>query len=251
MGETKQSSCEDCLSGDNSFQLDRRGVAEQVEQCLMELVNTGRLGPGDRLPSERRLADMLGVSRGTVRHALKQLETTGVLSIRPGSGAFVANSDDEAKVDALVASVARGRSTLREIFEVRSMLEPQIAALAASKAGPDDVAGLERILLLQRKALDNGRTGRQEDAMFHAALVRLADNSVLTELVEGITHILKESRSPHLQTALRKAASVKDHQEIVEAISHGHPEAAQKAMAAHMAHLMALLFPTTNTDKHV
>ncbi|WP_027185474.1 FadR/GntR family transcriptional regulator [Desulfovibrio inopinatus] len=244
----RKSSLEEHMQEDQAFQLDRRGVAEQVEQCILDLVNTGRLHPGDRLPSERRLAEMLGVSRGTVRHALKNLEKTDVLVIRPGSGAFVASGEDEAKVDALMASVARGRNTLREVMEVRSLLEPHIAEMAASKAEPADVAGLVRILQSQKRALEAGRTGRHEDSAFHAALVRLANNAVLTELVEGITHILEESRSPHLQSAMRKNASVKYHEMIVEAISKGDPEAARKAMINHMDHLMTLLFPATHTD---
>ena len=108
-------------------------------QQFMSLIRGGSLGHGDRLPSERMLADQFKVSRSSVREALRSLELQGLVVSKRGSGTFI-NTDDLNWAVALIAStLSSGTDTLRDIFEMRHLLEPQIASLAAQMVNPQEL----------------------------------------------------------------------------------------------------------------
>lgn len=226
----------------------RRPVADHIARRLAELFESGELKSGDRLPPERRLAEVFGVSRGSVREAIRALAEAGVLESRAGSGTFVMAGRQEELAATLIAFIGDGRRKLREVIEVRQIIEPEIARLAALHASPADVAQLRLLLACQRQEIAAGGTGRDEDSAFHATLARISGNSVLFDLVEGIADIIAESRADYLLTEERRIASLTAHETILTAVESGDGDAARKAMADHLRRLEQHFLAANTTD---
>ena len=226
----------------------RRPVADHIARRLAELFESGELKSGDRLPPERRLAEVFGVSRGSVREAIRALAEAGVLESRAGSGTFVVAGRQEELTATLIAFIGDGRRKLREIIEVRLIIEPEIARLAAQHAAPADVAQLRLLLACQRREIATGGSGRDEDSAFHATLARISGNSVLFELVEGIADIIAESRADYLQSEERRMASLTAHEHILAAVESGDGDAARRAMADHLRRLEQHFLAANTTD---
>src|SRR5206468_8120079 len=136
----------------------------QVKQLIAE----GRFKSGDRLPPERELAEKFVVSRTSVREALRALESLGLIDIRPGEGTFVREVSIDALVGPLALLMTTQREAIGELFEARRVLEPALAALAASRGTPDEVQEREAILDDQAREIGAGRTGDAHGPAFHA-----------------------------------------------------------------------------------
>ena len=137
----------------------RRRLYEDIVQQFHSLIRQGVLQHGARLPSERMLAEQFNVSRSSVREAIRSLELQGLVVSRRGSGTFI-NTDDLNSVVALIASsLSSGADTLRDIFEMRHLLEPQIAFLAAQRVNPQELLQMEEILEEQGRQIARWETG--------------------------------------------------------------------------------------------
>ena len=119
---------------------------------LHQLIEAGKLKAGDRLPSERELAETFRVSRSSVREAIKTLENEGLVMTRPGSGTFITAVKVEAIIQPLASLLSRGKDALIDLFEMRRLVEPGIAALAAERATPADILRLKEICTTQERA---------------------------------------------------------------------------------------------------
>ncbi|WP_029897751.1 FadR/GntR family transcriptional regulator [Desulfohalovibrio reitneri] len=222
----------------------RRGsVSGEVAERIRAMLAENNHAPGDRLPTERRMAEAFGVSRNSVREAIRVLADQGVLVSKAGSGTYVADVGEDELARALTGVLSAERKRLRDIFQVRLLLEPQIAALAAANRTGDDVAELRRILDAQRRAVEARADGSAEDETLHARLAAMTGNPVLEKLTESLAEILDESRSEGLQPLERRAASVEAHERIVAAIEQGDAPAAEAAMREHLESIQGLLFP--------
>ena len=221
-------------------------IYEEIVRQVKQLIAEGRLKTGDRLPPERELAEKFVVSRTSVREALRALESLGFIEIRAGEGTFVR----EVSVDALVAPLAlmmtSQREAIGELFEARRVLEPAIAALAASRATPDEVQDMERILESQAREVAAGRTGLAEDAAFHTAIGSAAHNRAITRIVHAIMDLLTQSREESLNTPGRPTRSHQDHRRILQAIAKRNPSAARQAMADHLVAVEGLVLGTAS-----
>jgi len=212
----------------------RSRVSEDIASQILQLMSDGRLTAGSRLPSERELAVRLGVSRPSVREALRQLELMGVVETRQGAGAFVKEVSDEDLVQPL-ALLLRGRKhLLRDILETRRLIEPHIAWLAAQKASASDVAELADLVDRQRSKTVAGQLAVEEDGAFHHTLARASGNRVLLLLVESCMDLLLESRKRNLQSPERARRSLEGHADLLAAIKAGDAEAAREAMRRHI-----------------
>ena len=153
-------------------------------------------------------------------------------------------------VDALVGPLAlmmtSQREAIGELFEARRVLEPAIAALAASRATPDEVQDMERILESQAREVAAGRTGIAEDAAFHTAIGAAAHNRAITRIVHAIMDLLTQSREESLNTPGRPTRSHQDHRRILQAIAKRNPSAARQAMADHLVAVEALVLGTAS-----
>ncbi|MBI4011912.1 MAG: FadR family transcriptional regulator [Candidatus Rokubacteria bacterium] len=210
-----------------------RIYAEIVRQ-IRGLIADGQLKSGDRLPPERDLAERFRVSRTSVREALRALESTGLIEIRAGEGAFVRSISVESLVEPLALVILGQREVIADLYEARRLLEPPIAALAAQRASPDEVQELTRILDEQAKEVEAGRTGLAQDAAFHTAIAHSAHNRAISRIVNTLMDLLTQTREESLQTPGRPERSHQDHRRVLAAIRARDEPAAQHAMLDHL-----------------
>lgn len=225
----------------------RKSISEDIVLQIRNMIDSGELHPGDRLPAERSLAEMFGVSRTTVREAIKVLAESGVLESRQGAGTFV--TEVQAKSHTLIESILGGEHDLYQIFEVRKMLEPEIAALAAQNGSPKDINRLEAVLIEQEEAIRQGRTGADHDQRFHQVLAETSGNLVLRELVTALHDGFALSRGETVQSPERQKASLKAHRAIVDAVKNGHVLQAERAMREHLDEVENIIF--TNDIQYI
>src|SRR5499433_1665707 len=210
-------------------------IHEEVVSQIHELIREGRFKAGDQLPSERELAETFRVSRTSVREALRALETQGLIISRTGMGNFVADLPVETLVAPLAKLLIEEKSALADIFELRKLIEPHIAALAAERATKSDIERLKKFLDDQRDQVQQGETGVDADTQFHFAIGKATQNHALEKLVSGLMEVLSHSREESLQTAGRRQASIDSHLAIVAAIENHDEAKARKTMRYHIA----------------
>lgn len=211
----------------------KQRVYQDIVAQFRRLLGNGRLKPGDQLPSERELCEMFQVSRASVREALRALESMGLIEIKSGEGTYAA-SPVESLLSPVATAIRQQKDALREIFEARKILEPEMAALAATRATPSEVRRLQIILEDQARQIANGQTGVEADTAFHSTLAQAARNKVFLRVNEAIVDTLQETRQRSLQTHGRPARSLAGHREILEAIRRKDPARARKAMLEHL-----------------
>jgi GntR family transcriptional repressor for pyruvate dehydrogenase complex len=209
-------------------------VAEEVADRIRVLMLDGTFSAGDPLPSERHLAERFGVSRGSIRDALRTLETIGLVETRHGQGTFPLELSVERLV-APLASVMAYRSDLQdELLDVRRMFEPAVARAAALRATDDDLAELQRILEMQRLRLKNSQSAIVEDTAFHAILARSTRNRVVMSIMATLNDLLVESRTQSLLQKGRPARSIDGHEAVVAALRRRDADGASQAMYNHI-----------------
>jgi len=212
----------------------RTRLFEGIVAQVRDLIRDGRLQPGQRLPAERELAERFQVSRASLREAIRTLELEGLVVIRPGAGTFVSEEGFDAAMDVLARRLLAEREALADVVELRLVLEPQIAALAAQRATLEDKGRLEIILKEQEEQILRGETGSVADTAFHSTLASASQNQALVRLSTTLVELLAPSRDESLQTPERSHRSVKSHRTILSAIQQGDAEAARQAMTEHI-----------------
>ena len=212
----------------------RQRLYEDIVRQFHALIREGVLKHGDRLPSERTLAGRFKVSRSSIREAIRSLELQGLVVSKRGSGTFI-DTENLDSVVALVAAVLNtGADKLRDIFEMRHLLEPQIAALAAQRATGEEVQRMREILEEQERQIARGETGVEADTAFHFALASAAHNSALVKVVSAVEDILQRSRDRSLQEPGRPRRSLDSHRQMLQAIETGDADEARRAMEHHL-----------------
>ena len=212
----------------------RSRIYEHIVEQIHALIREGRWAPGDQIPPERELAERFRVSRTSVREALRALEMQGIIDSRQGGGTFVRTADRETLVPPLAAAILRGQRELAEVLEVRELIEPGIARLAAVRATDEHVSELEGLLESQRACIAEQRSFVEEDTAFHYTLARAADNHILLRLHNVILDLLRESRQSYLHVPERPQMSLRGHEAILRAIKARDGDAAYRASLAHI-----------------
>jgi GntR family transcriptional repressor for pyruvate dehydrogenase complex len=221
-------------------------VHEEIADRIRRLILERTLPPGRPLPSERLFAQRFGVSRGSVRDALRTLEVLGLLEMRHGQGTFPRELSVDRLVSPLSSVLTYRRDLQTELMDVRRMFEPAVARVAAIRVTDDDVADLQRVLERQRRKLAAGQSTIVEDTAFHAALARATHNRVAVRLMETLNDLLIESRKQTLRQKGRPQRSFEGHEAIVDAVRRRDPDAAESAMHQHIDRIAELL--TTASD---
>lgn len=215
-------------------------VSKEVAQKIEHLILT-KLKPGSKLPAERELAKMLGVSRCSLRDALLRLEVVGLVESRQGAGTVVREISADALVSPLVTVIAQRRQWVRELLDFRKMLEPPLAARAASHASPEQVAEMDRILGRQEQKLGAGNAAIEEDSEFHFKIAEASGNGVVLKVLDVLMDLLRETRARSLQTKGRPQKSAAGHRRILEAIKRRDAGAAEAEMRQHIEEIERLL----------
>ena len=228
---------ENAFTLDESSKIQRQGVAEKVVHRILDLVKSGNLKAGDRLPAERKLIEIFGVSRPTLREALRSLSVLGVIEMRHGGGAFVTDLQAKSLLAPLDFFVSLSVENIQEAFACRRLIEIEIARMCAHKAGPDDIEELDAMLAAQEKVAEDPIGFRILDAEFHEKLFQIAGNSILERLALGFYNMALEERRKATSSPLVTRQSVNDHKEIVAGIRAGDSEQTASAMAKHLGHI--------------
>jgi len=211
-------------------------TGERVAEHVRQLIETGGLQPGDRLPGERDLARSLGVSRPTVRSGLKALEAMGVVLSRPGAGTFIADGPPDLGREPLGLLAALHGFTPDEMFEARRVLEVGVAGLAAEHAAAENLTSMAEELSEMFAALEDPRAFLLHDVRFHRALASGCGNRVLAALVEMVAAQFYEQRRQTVAGARDLRESAEMHRRVFRAVRSKDPEAARGAMAEHLKH---------------
>lgn len=212
-------------------------VAAQIE----EMVASGQLQSGRRLPSERRLAELLGVSRGSVREAITELEVKGLVTRRPGSGTHIQRPSHSLFTGPIVSGGGLSDRETTELLDLREAIEPAIAARAAERATPADVDVISALARAFENTGGDVERRMQLDAEFHQAIARATQNTLLAGLVERFMNALDATRRTTAQTESRFRMSKSAHRRIAAAIANGDPDAAEREMLEHVRAITAFL----------
>src|SRR5450755_4949897 len=212
-------------------------LSDRLAARLGGQIDTGALRPGDRLPTEQRLAEAHGVSRTVVREAVHQLRSRGLLRSRQGSGVFV-TAAPPGEALTLDLSVIGSIDDVMQIREVRRALEAETAALAAERATRAQVAALRRALrAIDRSAAEN-RDGVEEDLAFHRLLAESAGNPHFGRLLEFLEQYTKQAMRVTRRNDATRADFVEavrsEHRAIVDAIAAGDSSLARRRAIQHM-----------------
>ncbi len=204
-------------------------VAKQIERLILK-----KLQPGDKLPSERELAETLRVSRSSIRDAIRGLELMGLVEPRQGAGTIVREISADALVNPFANALKRREALVSELLDFRKMLEPPLAARAAKHASVDEVAEMEEILQRQAEKQDKGEAAIAEDSEFHYSIALASRNSVVLKVLDILMDLLRDTRERSLQVEGRPQKSLAGHRRILAAIRRHDAEAAKAAMRRHI-----------------
>ena len=227
-------------------QPDGRKLYQQVAASVAEAIQRGDFLPGQRIPSERELADEYKVSRPTIREAMIALDVIGLVRTRHGAGIFVVDNPPK---DAAMIGLDIGAF---ELTEARRLFEGEAAALAAVSITDEEIATLEALIgEMERENLEH-ISGEHADREFHLTIARATRNSAVVDVVESLWNA--RYRSPLCQHMLERARSVgvqpriDEHQRILAALRNRDPKTARREMRDHLARVIDGLLTATESD---
>jgi GntR family transcriptional regulator, transcriptional repressor for pyruvate dehydrogenase complex len=210
-------------------------LSEQIVQQIEDSVLKGDLKAGEQLPAERDLAGQFGVSRTAVREALKTLREKGLVEAYAGRGTFVTTDDASRSMRNSLGRIIRTGSSegAVQLVEVREILEPGIAALAAQRADEDGRTAMREAIMVMDAAPD-AEGFIEGDLDFHLALAEAAGNPLILTLIDSIVVLLREQRMRTYYIEGGPERGQYHHKRILEAIERSDPQGARDAMCAHL-----------------
>ncbi len=214
--------------------VERQRVYDSIVEQMRQLIANGTWSPGQRLPSERELTEMLRVGRTSVREALRMLEAMGFIEIRAGDGSYVKdNVAVPGRLHSLMNQI-QGDEYIVDLMEARELIESQIAFLAAESATPDDIAALEAIVDQQAACIESGGSAVEENIGFHMRLAQATGNRVLLELQQIFGHLAHETIGQLFRVPGRPEESIRQHRAIIRAVEERRPAEAHRLMLEHL-----------------
>ena len=211
-------------------------MRDRAADQILDMVVSGGLDRGERLPPERELCARLNVSRTVVREALNLLEARGLISIEHGRGAVISGGNTDALRDTLGLILRVRPKALWELLEIRKILEVEIAGLAAERVEEEDVRAMRVQLERMAASIDAPRGYVDADVEFHTLLAGAARNGVLLTMLEPIVDLLRVSR--RVSASRRPGSALRalgEHEEILRQVEVGDAEGARREMSAHLA----------------
>jgi GntR family transcriptional repressor for pyruvate dehydrogenase complex len=215
----------------------KRDAAKQAVDRLRNLILLGEFSAGERLPPERVLARELGVSRSTLREAIRALVVMNVLVSRHGDGTYVSSLEPDLLAEPFELMVSLSDESLFHLFEVRRVLETACAGLAAERISDEELVQFDRILEHSEAARDDPEELLDRDVELHTAIVRATRNPLLIRIMSGVGALALAGRRRTMSLPGVADRSLADHARIVSALRRRSPETARAAMEAHLAHV--------------
>jgi GntR family transcriptional repressor for pyruvate dehydrogenase complex len=224
----------------NLFQtVSKQRLVDRVVADIQELVIQGKLAVGTKLPPERELAELFGVSRTVIREAVRILVTKGLLESKHGIGTMVRQGTRDQLVEPLGWLLQRNDATLDDLHEVRTILEVEIAAEAAKRATAEDIAQLELMVQHAASLRADPAAFAASDAEFHQLLANILHNTMLSVLLDSIRALMSEIRLKVSRNSEFETIVLADHAAILGAIRGRDSVGARAAMQSHLVHARA------------
>jgi len=206
-------------------------IVEQIEESIL----SGQLNPGDKLPSENELARQFAVSRTAVREAMKALSHKGLIEVSVGRGTYVTDSTSKVIRDSISLIMRFGiEEGNRYLAEVRGILEPEIAALAASRREQEHVLAMQEAYKAMDRSMKDIDAFIESDLDFHLAMAEASQNPLILMLIDTMIDLLRESRIRFAKATGGVVRAQTHHKQILQAIIDGDPAAAREAMNEHL-----------------
>ena len=220
-----------------SFELRRERLHEQIALGVQQLIIESQIEPGARLPSERALAERFGVSRVTISEAIRSLEQRGLVERRVGDGTYVTDRTRSVFVESLQWLYRLRGCTHEDLMVLREMLEPDIAALAAERATPQDLALIKEYLEQTEESWIRGDVDAHaaQDTGFHEALAAATQNELLMAVIAGLQSVLRSAIDVQYRASTKEEGGIRSHRPIYEAIAAHDPVGAREAMDEHLS----------------
>ena len=208
---------------------------ESVIKQIMNLIKNDELKPGDKLPPERELAEILSISRGSLREAFRVLESRGLIKSKPGGGRFIREIRKNGHNNTENIILSLKKSSILELLEAREMFEVKIVELAAQRATAEDIELIEKALnkMNKEEGLRNDEK-TQSDTEFHLAVSSASHNFVFTNIMQLHLDLLQETRGKTWQIPGRKEEQYQEHQAIFQAIKEHNSKKAGDSILQHL-----------------
>ncbi|HKM42998.1 MAG TPA: FadR/GntR family transcriptional regulator [Limnochordia bacterium] len=227
----------------------RQQAWQQVARQLQVLIVQGHWEKGEKLPGEIELAKQLGVSRSTLREALRALSSNGLVKIKHGEGNFAWYPEVEEYLNPLMPRLLVEREDILAIMEGRSMVEVQTARLAATRASETELAELTSLLDRMEASIDDRREFAHYDHAFHKQIAIATNNSVIIKIYEAIEVFLVSQQLEIVDYEDAIERGVNDHRAILSAIVSGDEQQAADAMRKHMKHTYQAIMANRGKEK--
>jgi len=228
--------------------IERTVLAQEIAQRILDLIQGGKLEPGERLPAERELASLLGVGRPSLREALRALQLMNVIEVRPGEGTYVSSLKAKQLAEPLRLLLVLQDVTYLEVLEARQSIEPAIAGLAAERISEDELEQLNSCLGRARECVDDPASFLNADLELHSIVVEASRNPLLIGIMASISSLGPATRQRTAYIPGVREKVLENHGQIVEAIGRRDPDASWKAMEDHISHIEEALRRTVGED---
>ncbi len=214
-------------------------ITEEIIDQIKELIRTGELSPGDKLPPERELSRIFGVGRSSLREAISILDNMGLLEMRPRQGNFVRQVKSPDLRDPILRMVEEDASHILELYELRKDIELAAAGQAALRRTPKDLQDLAAALEQMEQSLERGEVVVADERLFHLGLARASKNYVRTHVLSVIFDISHDHFSLVYEKFIEDGSHLSEiyqqHKKIFEAVQDQNPIAAREAMHEHLS----------------
>ena len=226
-------------------------VAEAISAEILSLLRQKELRAGDKLPPERELAEMLGVSRPSLREALRALSIMKVVEVRQGDGTYVSALKPEELVEHLEFVFMLDDSTVLQLFEARKIVETGNVSLAAERITEEELAALHDCLEESERSVDDPEAFLTADLTLHEIITRAARNPLLERFMASIGTLGRASRQKTVRVPSVTEETVEHHRRIVAALEARDPQAAGAAMLRHLEHVEQMYWQVTAAEKNI
>jgi GntR family transcriptional repressor for pyruvate dehydrogenase complex len=220
-------------------------VGQVLLQQLITLVQEGSLQPGDKLPPERELARLLGISRPSVRQALSALSLIGLVESRQGSGTYLAENLDQLPLEPFVYRLLLNRGSFDELMEVRRLIEPYVAAQAAKRGTDEQMREIQEAFDAYTADVEGADeiAEAHSGTAWHQAIARASGNQTFVVLLAGLNDLV--DAAGRLLGSLTRGASLESHRQITEAVVGRDAKRAERAMREHLRDVATRLHAVT------
>jgi GntR family transcriptional repressor for pyruvate dehydrogenase complex len=224
----------------NNYTIDNlkgRGTVERIVANIITLIREGNLLEGDKLPAERQLCEMIGISRPILRQALKALQVMNIIDIRQGAGAYIRNLEPKDIVEHLDIVFHLDSSLYHDLYEARRILEPGFAGIAVEHITEAEIIAIEENIRAAEICIDDEKAFLEKDLELHEMIIKASGNRVLPVFMQSINKLTLLARHKSNANVNIRRNTINDHQMILTALKNRDSAGAVKAMADHIANV--------------